>query len=79
MLYIIVRSIYNKDGEIEEEWFLEKRKDVIGWTTDLNYCASKFSFYNAIKNLELVRQNYGYDMYDKFTKSEFNIEPYIKE
>lgn len=75
MKYVIMKNDYDDNGEFVQWWFLEKHDDIVGWTDDENYCATKFSYKDALKELQNVRKTAGYAC-PNFFKSEVFIEPH---
>lgn len=71
--YVIMKSDYDENGHFEQCWFLIKNNNVIGWTTDENYCATKFSYKKALLELENIKKTCGYAS-PNFFKSEITIE-----
>ncbi len=71
--YIICLTEYLDEDNIQD-WFFEKHNDCVGWSDDMNYCATKFSFNDALKNFTKIKKTCGYG-WPRFFNCELQILP----
>lgn len=70
--YLICLTEYYED--CIQEWFFEKHDGIVGWSDDMNYCATKFSYKDALKELSLIKKTCGYG-WPRFLWCEVEIIP----